>query len=99
MILKMDVKKKIRNLLMIIISLAVVLFMQSRVYAQTATTPLYFGITELMGNDTPAMGYAIGNPTAEDGAKIWNIVQYSTSTSNDPTQVKCILRKVRSWLL
>ena len=93
MILKMDVKKKIRNLLMIIISLAVVLFMQSRVYAQTATTPLYFGITELMGNDTPAMGYAIGNPTAEDGAKIWNIVQYSTSTSNDPTQVNAFCVK------
>ena len=59
-------------------------------YATVATTPLYLGITELRTRSTPNLGYAIGDPNTngETGraAKIWNIVQYSTATSNDPTE-------------
>ena len=41
--------------------------------------PLYLGITELKLESE--MGYAIGNPIS-GGAKIWNIIQYQSETSN-----------------
>ena len=51
-------------------------------YAQNP--PLYLGITELKLES--GMGYAIGNPnsggTTNRGAKIWNIIQYQSETSN-----------------
>ena len=51
-------------------------------YAQNP--PLYLGITELKLES--GMGYAIGNPnsggTTNRGAKIWNVIQYQSETSN-----------------
>ena len=51
------------------------------VYATTATTPLYLGITELRKNDTPNFGYAIGDPNTNgvtgNAAKLWNIIEYT----------------------
>jgi uncharacterized repeat protein (TIGR01451 family) len=64
---------------------------QSTAYATTLQSgqEVYMGITELMTNDTPNMGYAIGNPntngTSGNAAKIWNIIKYTSSTSNDYT--------------
>ena len=60
------------------------------VMADTATTPLHLGITELRTMNTPNLGYAIGDPNTNGvtgmAAKIWNIVKYSTESSNDPTE-------------
>ena len=54
-------------------------------------TPKYFGINEIRTLSTPHMGYAIGNPGSNgvtgDAAKLWDILKYSSSTSNDPTEV------------
>ena len=60
--------------------------------AKTMSPSLYFGIQEIeVGSE---MGYSIGNPTANGdsttggpSAKIWNIVQYSTSTATNPMKV------------
>ena len=61
------------------------------VEAKQLTTPLYFGINEIRTLSEPNMGYAIGNPNANGletkGVKLWDILKYSTSTSNDPTEV------------
>ena len=54
-------------------------------------TPKYFGINAIRTLSTPHMGYAIGNPGSNgvtgNAAKLWNILKYSSSTSNDPTEV------------
>ena len=61
------------------------------VEAATMSTPKYFGITELRTLSTPHLGYAIGDPGTNgvtgDAAKLWNIREYSSSTSNDPKEV------------
>ena len=83
--------KKKNVLSKIVVSLIMIMLFAagSSVYAATTASPLYFGITELQMKDTPRMGYAIGNPgsngTTGNAAKIWNIVKYTSSTSNDPT--------------
>ena len=85
---------KLKNILLSISVLAVfctVAFGQSiSVQAAQTTTPLYLGITELMSNNTPYMGYSIGDPNANTStsitaAKIWNIVKYSNSSGSNPT--------------
>ena len=43
-----------------------------------ANTPLYIGITETKLES--GLGYAIGNPN-DNGAKIWNLIQYQSETS------------------
>ena len=47
-------------------------------YARLANTPLYIGITETKLES--GLGYAIGNPN-DNGAKIWNLIQYQSETS------------------
>ena len=75
----MNRKKLILSFLMVVI-IALVSIVPSIVYA-LPTTPLYLGITELRTNDTPNMGYAIGDPNTNqetgNAAKIWNIVEYT----------------------
>ena len=84
----MKTKKGLLLVLLIIISVICILMQSNAVYAQDATTPLYLGITELKMDSN--MGYAIGDPgtggTSSTAAKIWNIIKYSTETSNDPTE-------------
>ena len=84
----MKTKKGLLLGLLIVISVICILMQSNAVYAQDATTPLYLGITELKMDSN--MGYAIGDPgtggTSSTAAKIWNIVKYSTETSNDPTE-------------
>ena len=88
----MKIKGKILFVLMLI-GILYFCFGLRIVEAKQLTTPLYFGINELRTLSEPNMGYAIGNPNANGsgtdarGVKLWNILKYSTSTSNDPTEV------------
>ena len=85
-------KAKIKMILAImIIGILYLIFGIKPVEAKEMSTPLYFGINEIRTLSTPNMGYAIGDPNTNgetgNGAKLWNILQYSSSTSNDPTEV------------
>ena len=86
----MKIKKIVLSLLTIITFGIFVLTQNIASYAETTNTPLYLGITELRTYDTPNMGYAIGDPntngTTGDAAKIWNIVEYSSASSNNPIE-------------
>ena len=83
-----------KNLLLSIIALIVIMivsFLPTTVNAQVANTPLYLGITELRTNDTPNMGYAIGDPNTNDtgvddanAAKLWNIRELESAEQNAP---------------
>ena len=79
--------KKIIKTLMLIVFIACLAFIPTFASAAEITPPLYFGINEMRGE----LGYAIGNPNANgtegnaNAAKIWNILQYSDSNGNGPT--------------
>lgn len=79
----MNFKKILVSLLTIII-FAIFLLSQNIAYATIlpAGQEVYMGITELMTNDTPNIGYAINTPGNGNGAKIWNIVKYASATSD-----------------
>ena len=89
-----------RILLSLVVVMLIIMFaiaiIPTNVLAATATTPLYLGITELRTNNTPNLGYAIGNPNDNGvtgtAAKIWNIVRYSDSTSSTftETDIYCV---------
>ena len=78
-------------LVLLLIGIIYFCFGKNEVQAKQLSTPLYFGINEMRTLSTPNLGYAIGNPRNNDqdgkGIKLWNILKYSTSTSNDPTEV------------
>ena len=65
--------------IMMVIMLAVLMAMPNTVKA--VTLPMYLGITEIRTNDTPNLGYAIGDPNTNgetgESNKIWNIVEYT----------------------
>lgn len=75
-------------LLKVVTSITIIMFalIPCSVFAKDATTPLYLGIQELRTNDTPNIGYAIGNPNSNgatgSAAKIWNILEYTSSNQN-----------------
>ena len=80
-----------KNLLLSIVALIVIMIVSllpTTVNAQVANTPLYLGITELRTNDSPKMGYAIGDPndngsgTNATAAKLWNIRELTGSGSS-----------------
>ena len=82
-----------KNLLLsaaVLIVLILVSLLPTNVMAEQASTPLYLGITELRTNDTPPMGYAIGDPNTngEEGlaAKIWNIQEHTGPNDGDPVK-------------
>ena len=85
-----------KNLLLSIVALIVIMIVSllpTTVNAQLANTPLYLGITELRTNDTPNMGYSIGDPNTNDtgiddanAAKLWNIRELESA--NDKAPVK-----------
>ncbi len=82
---------KIRKLVVSIILIVIMaLIMQVPSYAAVATNPMYIGITEMMTEDNPDMGYAIGDPNSNGvtptAAKIWNLMKYTSLTSSDPTE-------------
>ena len=74
----------------VLIVLILVSLLPTNVIAAQATTPLYLGITELRTNDTPNMGYAIGDPNTNGaegyGAKIWNIQEHTGPNDGDPVK-------------
>ena len=74
---------KIRKALMVIVLIGIfimnILLCSNLAYAQEAVTPIYVGITELKIDSN--MGYAIGDPN-NGGAKIWNLIQYQSETSD-----------------
>ncbi len=86
--------KKILIAVISIVTFCMLTSLQNLVYAEGT---IYLGITELMsnnevdlGNGTSSyFGYGIGNPYANGttavGAKIWNIVRYSSEAGTDPT--------------
>ena len=87
--------KKVSMSLITIAVFVVLLFTQGSVFATVTESPMYLGVTEVMTGTN--MGYAIGDPgtngTTGAGAKIWNIVKYSTGTSNDPTEINAFCVK------
>ena len=69
--------------MIICIALMLIMVMQSASYATVitdSTKMLYIGITELRTNDTPNLGYAIGDPN-NSGAKIWNLREFTGASS------------------
>ena len=86
----MKVKRLLLTIISVMITLILMLF-PSVAKAMTLNPPLYFGITELRTLSTPNLGYAIGDPNTNgvtgSAAKIWNIVQYSSSNFTDPKEV------------
>ena len=84
--------RKRKSLILLIIIIATILMSivpLTKVYAETTQTPLILGIVELRTGSTPNMGYAIGDPNAnqqEDNAsasKLWNIVKYASTTAQN----------------
>jgi len=76
---------KLRRILVtmiVMVLFAILISVPNKVSAAVATTPKYLGITELRSSGT---GYAIGNPGANGitptAAKLWNIIEYASSTS------------------
>lgn len=82
----MKLKKVLLSLTAIIVFVIFIL-VQSSVYATTLTSgqEVYMGITELMTNDTPNMGYALARPGSSGvgPVKIWNIIKYKSATSSE----------------
>ena len=82
-----------KNLLLSIVALIMIMIVSllpTTVNAQVANTPLYLGITELRTNDSPNMGYAIGDPndngsgTNATAAKLWNIRELESADDKAP---------------
>ena len=80
----MKLRKVLLANLILILTIALAIIPTGNVFATVATTPKYLGITEIRTNSTPNMGYAIGDPNTNqetgNAAKIWNIVEYASST-------------------
>ena len=78
----MNLKKLLLSLVIVAI-FGVFITVQGVTYAKTlpAGDEVYMGVRELMENNTPAMGYGINQPGQANGAYIWNIVRYDSSTS------------------
>lgn len=55
----------------------------------SAEGSVYFGITEYRTLSEPNFGYCIGDPVtgSATAAKLWNMSQYSSGTSNNPIDV------------
>ena len=81
---EMNLKNKVMATIIVSI-ISILVIMQNISYATTLETgkEVYMGITELMNNDTPNIGYAINTPGTGNGAKIWNILRYKSSTSSE----------------
>lgn len=74
---------KMKRIYMVVVLVSIfiinILLCSNMSYARTPNTPLYIGITELKLESN--IGYAIGDPNS-GGAKIWNLIQYQSETSN-----------------
>ena len=86
----MKIKKYLLGIIVAI--LCTFILAQNMSYAKSIS-PIYLGVTEIRTLSTPNIGYAIGDPKSNGSdpataraAKIWNIVKYTTESSNDPTE-------------
>ncbi len=86
--------KKILVSLVAITVFITILITQNIAYAAIlpAGQEVYMGITELMTNENPNIGYAINTPGTANASKIWNIVKYASATSEGFTDanVYCV---------
>ena len=91
----MKLKKILCSIITIMLFMIVILTQSSTVHATTLPKERWFGIIPLMKNDTPNLGYAILNPNF-GGDKIWNIVEYDSSTATTYTNLNiyCVKAKV-----
>lgn len=82
----MNLKKVLLSLTATIV-FVIFMLVQGSVYATQLASgqEVYMGITELMTNDTPNMGYALAKPGSSGvgPVKIWNIIKYKSSTSSE----------------
>ncbi len=73
--------KKIALIGIMMVIMLAVLTMAMPNTVNAVTLPMYLGITEIRTNDTPNLGYAIGDPNTNgetgESNKIWNIVEYT----------------------
>ena len=76
--------------LMVLIILVFVSLFPTVVNADQDGRVLYLGISEIRTNDTPNMGYAIGDPNTNGaegyGAKLWNIQEHTGPNESDPVK-------------
>ena len=86
-------KRFSKLILIIIIFTNILIFTENITWGKETTSPRYFGISEMMTGDTPNMGYAIGEPGQTGGITIWNIQEYTSATSNDPTELNAFCLK------
>lgn len=78
----MNVKlRRVISIAIIIMALLITLVMTIPNAVSALEMPLYLGIVEVKTNDTPNLGYAIGNADTNNDLKninkIWNIVEYT----------------------
>lgn len=82
----MNLKKTLLSIVMVM--LVVIIALPNVVLATNAATPLYLGITKIRTNDTPNIGYAIGDPnsngTTGNASVIWNLLEYTSADNNAP---------------
>ena len=83
--------KKILVSLVAITVFITILITQNIAYAAIlpAGQEVYMGITELMTNENPNIGYAINTPGTANASKIWNIVKYASEGFTD-ANVYCV---------
>ena len=79
------IKEKIRKMLNLIFIIFMILGLRGVSIATDATqNPKYIGIIDLKPES--GMGYAIGDPTTggitNTAAKLWNLIEYSSETSD-----------------
>ena len=85
----MKIKNKI-IFMIICVTLILLNFMQTVAYATLVTDnskKMYIGIEELRRNDTPNLGYAIGDPNTNgetnENNKIWSLVEFTGPSESD----------------
>ncbi len=85
----MKIKNKI-IFMIICVTLILLTFMQTVAYAALVTDnskKMYIGIEELRRNDTPNLGYAIGDPNTNgetgESNKIWSLVEFTGPSDSD----------------
>ncbi len=89
----MKIKNKI-IFMIICVTLILLTFMQTVAYATLVTDnskKMYIGIEELRRNDTPNLGYAIGDPNTNgatgESNKIWSLVEFTGPSDSDSLKV------------
>ena len=87
--MSMKGKKLLVSLITVVATLCIV-FGQSVTYATKEET-FQVGLEEIRKNSTPNTGYAIGDPTAAGGSRIWDLASYdATGTTLTNRNLYCV---------